>query len=38
VSASLSRGCFDLLALEDRENNTGATLMLDANFYLDAHP
>jgi hypothetical protein len=38
VSASLSReGCFDLLALEDRENNTGATLMLDANFYLDAH-
>jgi hypothetical protein len=37
VSASLSReGCFDLLALEDRENNTGATLMLDANFYLDA--
>ena len=37
VSASLSReGCFDLLDLEDRENNTGATLMLDANFYLDA--
>ncbi|MGE0970413.1 YnfC family lipoprotein [Klebsiella sp. WOUb02] len=31
-----SEGCFDLLAFQDRENNTGATLLLDANYYLDA--
>ena len=31
VSAQLSReGCFDLLTLEDVENKTGATLLLDA--------
>ncbi len=36
VSAQLSKeGCFDLLTLEDRENNTGATLLLDANYYVD---
>jgi hypothetical protein len=29
-------GLFRSADLEDRENNTGATLMLDANFYLDA--
>ncbi|STV89507.1 lipoprotein [Klebsiella michiganensis] len=31
-----SEGCFDLLAFEDRENKTGAALVLDANYYLDA--
>lgn len=37
VSGRLSsEGCFDLLAFQDRENNTGATLLLDANYYLDA--
>jgi hypothetical protein len=36
VSAQLS-GMFRSADLEDRENNTGATLMLDAN-YLDAAP
>ncbi|HBU2278858.1 TPA: YnfC family lipoprotein, partial [Klebsiella pneumoniae] len=36
VSAQLSReGCFDLLTLEDVENKTGATLLLDANYYVD---
>lgn len=36
VSAQLSKeGCFDLLTLEDVENNTGATLLLDANYYVD---
>ncbi|CCI76694.1 unnamed protein product [Klebsiella pneumoniae subsp. rhinoscleromatis SB3432] len=40
VSAQLSReGCFDLLTLEDVENKTGATLLLDANYYVDGrHP
>lgn len=28
-----SEGCFDLLAFEDRENKTGAALVLDANYY-----
>lgn len=37
VSGRLSsEGCFDVLAFQDRENNTGATLLLDANYYLDA--
>lgn len=31
-----SEGCFDLLAFEDTENKTGAALVLDANYYLDA--
>ena len=31
-----SEGCFDLLAFEDLENKTGAALVLDANYYLDA--
>lgn len=36
VSAQLSReGCFDLLTTEDVENKTGATLLLDANYYVD---
>jgi len=36
VSARLSEeGCFDLIELHDLENNTGATLVLDANYYLD---
>lgn len=36
VSAQLSReGCFDLLTLEDVENKAGATLLLDANYYVD---
>lgn len=38
VSARLSEeGCFDLLDLHDVENNTGATLLLDANYYIDAN-
>ncbi|MEN0616128.1 YnfC family lipoprotein [Klebsiella indica] len=37
VKGRLSReGCFDLLAFQDRENRTGAVLVLDANYYLDA--
>ena len=36
VSARLSEeGCFDLIELHDLENNSGATLVLDANYYLD---
>ena len=36
MSAQLSReGCFDLLTPEDVENKTGATLLLDANYYVD---
>ena len=36
VSAQLSgEGCFDLLTTEDVENKTGATLLLDANYYVD---
>lgn len=31
-----SEGCFDLLAFQDLENKTGAVLVLDANYYLDA--
>ncbi|MFZ3388914.1 YnfC family lipoprotein [Buttiauxella gaviniae] len=29
-------GCFNELEFHDLENNTGATLVLDANYYLDA--
>lgn len=37
VSGKLSQeGCFDLLEFHDIENNSGATLILDANYYLDA--
>jgi Uncharacterised protein family (UPF0257) len=37
VSARLSQeGCFDLIELHDLENNSGATLVLDANYYVDA--
>lgn len=37
VKGRLSReGCFDLLAFEDRQNKTGAALVLNANYYLDA--
>lgn len=37
VSARVSEeGCFDLLDLHDVENDTGATLVLDANYYIDA--
>jgi hypothetical protein len=36
VSARLSQeGCFDLIELHDVENNSGATLVLDANYYVD---
>ncbi|STW69757.1 lipoprotein ynfC [Klebsiella pneumoniae] len=39
VSAQLSReGCFDLLTLEDVENKTGATLLLDANYTSTGAP
>ena len=31
-----AEGCFDLLDFTDLENKTGATLVLDANYYLDA--
>jgi hypothetical protein len=31
-----SEGCFDTLEFHDIEANTGATLILDANYYLDA--
>ena len=37
VSARISKeGCFDLLDLHDVQNSTGATLLLDANYYVDA--
>ncbi|WP_297204079.1 YnfC family lipoprotein [uncultured Pluralibacter sp.] len=37
VSARISEeGCFDLLDLHDVQNSTGATLLLDANYYVDA--
>lgn len=37
ISARMSEeGCFDLLDLHDLEKNSGATLALDANYYLDA--
>ncbi|EMH4161034.1 YnfC family lipoprotein [Pluralibacter gergoviae] len=37
VSARISEeGCFDLLDLHDVQNSTGATLLLDANYYIDA--
>ncbi len=37
VRAQVSaEGCFDLLDFTDLENKTGATLILDANYYLDA--
>lgn len=36
VSGQLSEeGCFDVLEFHDVENNTGATLVLDANYYVD---
>lgn len=36
VSAKLSQeGCFDELEFNDLESNTGATLVLDANYYVD---
>lgn len=38
VSAKLSEeGCFDVIEMHDLESNTGATLVLDANYYLDAN-
>lgn len=38
VSARLSQeGCFDLIEMHDLENNSGATLVLDANYYLDGN-
>lgn len=37
VAGSMSaEGCFDTLEFHDIEKNTGATLVLDANYYLDA--
>lgn len=37
VSGSLSaEGCFDQLELHDLENNSDVSLVLDANYYLDA--
>ncbi len=37
VTGSVSaEGCFDTLEFHDIEANTGATLILDANYYLDA--
>lgn len=37
VSGTMSKeGCFDSLELHDLENNTGVSLVLDANYYLDA--
>lgn len=36
VSGQMSEeGCFDVLEFHDLENNTGATLVLDANYYVD---
>lgn len=37
VTGTLSQeGCFDTLEFHDLESNTGAALVLNANFYLDA--
>lgn len=37
VRARLSNeGCFDLIALDNREENTGGAWLLDANYYLDS--
>jgi hypothetical protein len=37
VSGTMSKeGCFDSLELHDLENNTGVSLVLNANYYLDA--
>lgn len=37
VSGTLSKeGCFDTLELHDLENNSAVSLVLDANYYLDA--
>ncbi|MCT4703995.1 YnfC family lipoprotein [Enterobacteriaceae bacterium H20N1] len=36
VGAMSAEGCFDTLEFHDIESNTGATLVLDANYYLDA--
>jgi len=38
VSATLSEeGCFDSLEFHDLDANTGAALVLDANYYLEAN-
>lgn len=36
VGVVSEEGCFNELEFHDLENNTGATLVLDANYYLDA--
>ncbi len=37
VTGTLSKeGCFDKLELHDVENNSGVSLVLDANYYIDA--
>ncbi|WLI78942.1 YnfC family lipoprotein [Kosakonia sp. H02] len=37
VSGTMSKeGCFDTLELHDLENNSGVSLVLDANYYLEA--
>ncbi|RKQ38777.1 YnfC family lipoprotein [Enterobacter sp. R1(2018)] len=36
VGSMSAEGCFDTLEFHDIENNTGAALVLDANYYLDA--
>ncbi|WP_039058325.1 YnfC family lipoprotein [Enterobacter sp. Bisph1] len=37
VTGTMSKeGCFDTLELHDLENNTGVSLVLEANYYLDA--
>ncbi|MGG7447099.1 YnfC family lipoprotein [Kosakonia oryzendophytica] len=37
VTGTLSKeGCFDTLELHDLENNSGVSLVLDANYYVDA--
>ena len=37
VSGTLSKeGCFDTLELHDLENNSGVSLVLDANYYIEA--
>lgn len=37
VTGTLSKeGCFDTLELHDLENNSGVSLILDANYYVDA--
>ena len=37
VSGTMSKeGCFDTLELHDLENNSGVSLVLDANYYIEA--